>query len=916
MDHTDAQQMFANLDPPPSPPGLDKAVLDAAARQAASMARSGLSNSSGNSYSDTVRVNKDSRELAMSDNIVFPCPACGTKYSVGPNHAGKNTVCKKCNAKMTVPSPEVANPTIIGQTRTIRRGGIERSPARKSSSTAVPSPSVDMTGGASVLRKEETVTGAPLTNPGTGPRGHAQRRTTAGYSTRMAIAGARGGARPMPPPPGGRQMPPGAYPPGYPVPRKSSPLPLVFGIGGGVLALILIVVLIIVASSGGPDTPPPVDPDQQIAEDPRARQDKFLLTQMKNSLNNPSSLSVDDVRRFYDSAKERSDNVEFKAMQTMWAEQLAKKAESADPRAMAEIAMLLKEDDHSSANALLNRAVEAFKTTNTAARTVTVTRNGRQVRNREVDPTFEKIARMIGWDNYERPEIMSEYVDYEIAGTAEYEDYYNRGIEDISRDTQLYPPDVIQNLRDLEAVAIKNGEDAFAQDAKDGYWKKARKAWIRFKSAQDISGAADVSRVTWNRAKNQRSFCQLAMRRDNERFDDVWTYTYWKPFIVFVEKPLGGAGHSKEFMESLQSKSKLLEQLYGWFDQHFIQEMNLKRVKPIDNAELAAKEDWPLEIMVLKDEQTFLQYCTDEMGEPIQGARAFYSPPNSVVITYDDREDMSSDTQWFNESVLIHETFHLLSDFYAVGPIDFARLEKGQNPSRPRYSSVLVQEGITDSVAGFLRTGGQGRDANYEFLQVNHVRLRSWQAYYRNLNQNNVFRIQDMLECLHYGHVRSVAVRRLSQLDTKHPMPAQILGQQIGMGLYYATACQASYFFINFEEGGSYPYRDKWWNFLKLDYTGQIPIKSYSDPTPGIDAFKRTFGIRSDADWDTLNQKFINYTLNLQFDGSVRGGDTGEIPDTQPGNGGSQDSVNPQARQLPKSAKQHAMRREDAWMRN
>ena len=128
---------MSNTDPfgnrfrgPTPPPGMDENVLKAAADRAARLSGEGsrLSAEGEKSYSKW-STNKseqsNSREqTTMSDNIVFPCPACGTKYSVGPHHAGKKTTCKKCNAQMTVPSPDIANPTIVGQTRTIRRADI------------------------------------------------------------------------------------------------------------------------------------------------------------------------------------------------------------------------------------------------------------------------------------------------------------------------------------------------------------------------------------------------------------------------------------------------------------------------------------------------------------------------------------------------------------------------------------------------------------------------------------------------------------------------------------------------------------------------------------------------------------------------------------------------------------------------
>jgi hypothetical protein len=805
---------------PTPPPGVDDAVLNAAGRQAARMAQGRLSKKAEKSYSSETGPTEDSRESTMSDTIVFPCPACGTKYSVSPSHAGKKTTCKKCSAQITVPSPEIANPTIIGQTRTIRRADIARQSARKTTGT-IPAPSVDMEGGASVMRKEETVAGVPATAPGLSARAHAPRRTAAAFSGRMAQPAPHG--RPAQQHGHGR---PYGMPPG----QKKSSLPLVLGIAGGAVGLILVVVLILVFTA--PPGPAPL-PQQDgggtpVAEDPKVRADKRLLDQMRNSVNNASSLSLDDVKRFYEEAKQRKENPDFKLMQNSWALQLQTKVESADPRTHAAVALLLKEDGYPSAEHLLKSALDALKKGDLSHKTVTVEENGRRRNTIVVDKTFEKIARMVGWDSYERPAIMDEYSALAIDGTKEY-DRYLFDVDPVYRDTKLFPPDLLKELRRLEAIAMKNGEAAFKQHEEDGYWKNTRRAWLRFKGTNDTKGASNDKNNLWNRAKRRRPFCQLAMRRDNEEFDDVWTYTYYDPFILYVEKPLGGAARSTKFKEALDSKAALIKDLNIWFDKHFIEPMKLERVKPMDNAKLAAEEGWPLNIIVFKDEATFNQFWEDEHGSPNPGARAYYSPVNEVVITYDE-ETVDPDTAWFNESVLIHETFHMLSDFYASKPIDFSKFDAGERPERPRYSNLLIQEGITDSVAGFIRGGGAGRDATYEFLQLNHLRLQNWQQLYHGImGGHNPFPIKDMLECTVYPQLIGKLRERMTAVGSKFPLSRVNL--QVAMGLFYPTACQASYFFHHYQEGGKYVYRDKWWEYLKLDYTGELELPSYFNTT-------------------------------------------------------------------------------------
>lgn len=882
------------LQGPPPPSEVDRAVLGAAGREAAKLASVGLSQPGKMSYSE--KSNEVERgEPAMSDNIVFPCPACGTKYSVSPAHAGKKTACKKCGAAITVPSPEVANPTLVGQTRTIRRADIERAGGGTRKVTNPGAPAVDMDGGASVLRKPETVAApaAPSTRrPGVATRpplpGRASRRTTA-----------------VPTAAPGRPMPPGHPPHGFapPARKKKDNLPLIFGIAGGVVVLTLVVVLIVVASSGPKTTPSTVAKDDQTQPqpDPQAQADLRLLNQMQAAYANRNVMAASQVKLLYEQAKERSEtNPDFEVQRDLWATQLSQKMKEASALEQADIAVLLADDEFPTAKALLEEARDAM-----IAGNVAVQRRPGEGRAtiREAHPKFREIAERLGWKEYTRDPLLDEYEIYAIDGYSDYNQYYIRLNEDY-RDMRLYPPDVHEELRRLEEIVLINGKAFIEQHEKDGFAKNARAAWIRFRIANDGRGAV-------NRAKGRRQFSPLAMGRENETFDQIWTYTYWDPFIVYVEKPPGAdTGRvAARFQEALGSKSSLLQHLYEWFEQYFIKSMNLERVKPIGMADLAAKEGWPLDIFVLQNEAAFLKYVEDVNGSPMPGARAFYSPVHSHVITYDD-QDGDDDSMWFNESVLIHETFHLLSDHFAAEPINYEQLERDeQRPNRPRYSSILVQEGITDAIAGFKRGGGEGRDATYEFLHLNHLRLRSWQTIYGWLNNQSLFRIQDMLESGSYTALHYVGARRLGEIDREGIDPRRLFQTQMNlMGLYYAAACQANYFFHHYREGGNYPYRDKWWEFLKRDYTGKLVLTSF-DTDPATKVFKEIFGINSDADWEALNRKFVEYTAKLTPENVGSGY---ELEEAEEENGDSQESVLPFRHFERKYAVQGSMaRRED-----
>lgn len=814
---------------PTPPPGLDRTVLSAAASRAGKPDTEGesvLPDGTQKSYSNENTDSQAREHTTMSDNIVFPCPACGTKYSVAPNHAGKKTKCKKCAAPITVPSPEVDSPTIVGTTRTIRRADIDTGAhARR---RGAPQPQVDMGGGSSVLRRKGTVVNAP---PAAAPASRSGRRHT--HPPGHAYA------------PAGQPMPPGAYPPGMYPQRRKNKTPMIVGIVSGVVALVMIVVLIVVASNDGGGGGAAETDQQQVAGPPEQSEKERILEQLDKEYNNKAALDdIDRVTDFYRMAKERSDDIDFKKYQDLWAAELARKARrEATSVELAQVALMLDDDGYDEARDLLEKAWKDMADNETATEEYTESESdGVRRRGRRATPLFSDVVTRLGWVEYTRPDVIDEYDTLDIKAEEEYSSFYDNEVKEVCRTVELYPPHVVEKLNEFEEKARLEYEDLIN---KGEFAIEARRAWIRFKHKYDT-----LAKV--NRAEGKRAFSPKAMDRENEDFDDIWTYTYGQPFIVFVEKPSGASQIDDEFIESLQSKAALLRNLVDWFNKNLKDRFNLQRVKPEFNALQAEKESWPLEIVVLKDKETFEKFVKDVQGQPMPGARAYYSPLDEHVMTYDDRESRDEDTQWFNESVLIHETFHMLSDFYASKPM-FSREEM---QSRPRYANILVQEGLTDSVAGFSREG-EGNASTYEFLELNHLRLRSFQNIYEMLENRTLFRIRDMIECRNYGQIANVAFDRAQELEINPGWAAQA-----GMGIFYPTACQASYFFHHYQENGAYPYREKWWTYIGEDYQGNVNVSHWRD-NRGIAAFERVFEIESDEDWDELESKWLEYTLEL-----------------------------------------------------
>jgi hypothetical protein len=584
--------------------------------------------------------------------------------------------------------------------------------------------------------------------------------------------------------------------------------------------------------------------------------------------------------------------MDFKLLHDSFANELYRKAEQSGPQDKARIALLLDDDEFTQGRILMVAAEAALREGGQATRSV---RDERGRQRTVVDETYKQVIQRLGWDTFEEAPERSEWETLDVKGAAMFRNAHNDAISRYG-DVGLFPPEVLKDLKELQEAPLEDYRNLLAQHEKDGFAINARREFLRFKQQNGTLGPFD-------RTKGQRMFSPPAMDREGEHFDAIWTYTYWKPFIVYVEKPPGRGALDPAFLSSLESKAALLQQLHDWFQEEFVKRYELRRVKPMDEAvgfrprrpdgteydslaHQAEEENWPMTIVVLQNEDSFQRFLADTSGgNPIPGARAFYSPLNEHVITYDDREQQEEDTEWFNEAVLIHETFHLLSDHYAADPLNLKRLirEEGSLP-RPRYTSILVQEGLTDHVAGFTRTG-EGATAQYEFLGRNHLRLRDWKAIYRRLGNNNLFRFQDMLEVRSYGQIGNVVQKRVNELFVKRDQEAGTMqvdpvrinfAAQTAMGNYYATATMASYFLTNFRKDGRYPYRDKWWDYIGRDYKGHMTLRNFAD-NAAISDFAELFGMRTQEDWDRLNTEFVEFTLALEVEDVGSGGE--EIPE-------------------------------------
>jgi len=862
-----------HLRPPQPPPSLDAAIMARASAKAAALAAGGDAPPfvSGQKSYDVEPQRKagpakaGAKEPPM-EPIVFPCPACGTKYSVPQQHAGKSTTCKKCGASIMVPVPQVANPTIIGGTRTIRRSDIEdassserAAPVVKKATAPVPKPGpkkptanfdVDMKGGDSVLRKEETVISHPPTGVGTRP-----------HPSRVPPPPARGQGRPVP---GGRPAPV----PGQPGAKKKNPMPLYLGIGGGVL-VVIIIVGVIIGNSGKTQGPSGGGggKDGQSASDgaktPGLSEDEKLLAQFDTDLKNEIGLQSEDIKNRYVQARDKAKaegkfKDKFKSYQNQFQALLEKRVTgSSNKREVTDVALMLHNDGYQ-VTALLEKA----RTLMDRYRVVRKVENGVEREFKVPSEAYMQICEILGYRKYEQP---PEFDDYQAWALKEWGDWAKR-LRDIQNDVggdDYFNPQQLEEIKGYEAKCREAGEALKARHAKDGFAINAREAFLRFKQA-NLKGM------------KKAMFSPDALGRGTEEFEEVWGYTYWNPFLVLVEKAPGRDVADLE--RSFAVKANMLRQLVNWFQENLVKPFNLQRTVPTEGptvsrkselkgrkfdtpGQLAEAEGWALEILVLKDGQTYQQFLEDFMGGGMPGARAHYYLPLRHIVTWDDPNAVAGNEEdWSNESTLMHETFHMLSDHYAANPLDWDRVNRQWRPreTRPRYFNVMIQEGLTDSVAGFVKSDDTEK-AEYKFMQTNFIRLNNWKLVYEKYTgKKNLFRIQDMLRCMNYGQCAQVGFERMRELKLNLRVD-----QNFFVAVFYAASCQASTFLYHYKESGRHKYRDKWLDYVKADYAGEIDKKSF-DPKPFIDHFKKLFAISSDKDWDKLDEEFVKFTLDLE----------------------------------------------------
>ncbi|MCC6574774.1 MAG: hypothetical protein IT462_13425 [Planctomycetes bacterium] len=811
---------------------------------------------------------------------------------------------------MAVPVPAGVTATIAGSTRTIRRSDIEEAArpiaqketkqiVKRSPTVEVAAPptkrtvQVDMQGGESVMRKEAAPQQTP---PVSGSRFTTPRK---GNTAMVAPPPVATPNRVAPPPPVQRGAPPRVGAPGRPAPRSMSPggqlqvsAPkkksnglMIGGIIGGVVLVGAIIGIVVMSPKGGaPATNnSTADGTKSNSGGPKLEGDKALLAQLDREINEKSSLPIAQVRANFQECKKRKDNPDFKTRLSVWSEELRKRAlKDGGAADVYDIAVNELEPEGVNVSELIARA---FKELDAGESVTVTTADGSQRRVFREDYRFADAAKRLGYVKYDTPDIFVR--NYSQWGFPEYKTYEVE-LANIRADAKgdYIAPDKLGKLRELEGAVTKVGKALQDQHDKDGFAINARMAFNRF---------LDANR---GGTRKERMFEPKVLGREGETVEECWTYAYYKPFIVLIEK--SSSADDEETRRNIESKRNLLYQLWTWFDNNIRKPFKLQRQRPMGNGALAEREGWPMQLVVLKDGETFAEFVSRSNPGMAGLARAWYQrwddrkikdvddppedtvlPDMEMVLTYDEPSMRDPAKEWSNDSVLVHETFHMLSDFYGANPQTFADFLKA-----PNYTSILIQEGLTEFIAGFEKRG-QGPDAQYTFCKQNHLRLAAFQGTYKTLKKKLLYRIQDLLRTPDYGAAIRIAYDRCDQLKIQW---LKRIGSQF-LGLYYESACQAAHFFSEYkDEAGNYPYREKWWKLVEMDYTGTLELTS-RDPEPVFIKVKELFGIKDDSDWDKMNKQFVDFTMALTPE------DVGEVlepvvPDEGGEGGGGDDKDN------------------------
>lgn len=581
---------------------------------------------------------------------------------------------------------------------------------------------------------------------------------------------------------------------------------------------------------------------------------------------------VELVERYTDARDQTPTDEKSRRVQELLAGELKARAlSSANPSEILDIGLMLHDDGFGVTEVLKKAAKEMSDADRYDEVSVTLPDGGIK-KSRFPRPSYLRLCAILGHQEYIEPLDFDDYQRWEIAQWTP----WAKKLVELKAEfggSSFFSVERMQEIRVLEDACRRAGEELKAQHARDNFAINAREAFVRFKGA--------------NRAGMRNAvFSPRDLGREKESAGEVWDYTYWRPFVVYVETT--PARDAEAVKAAHTAKAGLLRQLEQWFRTNLVLPFGLQRVLPADSSrddpdslvsrkpelkgmkfntlgQLAEAEGWPLEIILLKDSATCEQICKDLGLDP--GQRGHYHAPLRQVVSWDDsKASAGSEQDVRNTSALISAAFRMLADHYAAGPIGWAmeriagKARWKPVESRPRFANMLLQDGLAEALAGFSRDG-EGSETRYTFLQLNKPHLSLWQKENFEsplVNRQGLFRIKDLINCVTADQVVSLGLQRWKELGQQaQPQDGKL------SSLYRACSAQAIYFFQHFTEDGRFKYRAKWWDYVKADFTGAIARADFT-PDAGVSAFKIGFGIETDSDFDELEAEFVKFTNELK----------------------------------------------------
>lgn len=690
-------------------------------------------------------------------------------------------------------------------------------------------------------------------------------------------------------------MPPGAYPYGPPQKKKSN-TGLVVGLSVGGVVLAGAIVAIIIVATGGSGTPPVTPPDPRTTVDntpkqpseadkakaaieaQQAKLDKEYRNWMTTGLNNRKldqlfdKLVALNAEQFLPEVAADAESVK-----TQFYTNIARSPKAADyslDEHMRVIDGLQAMDDPAAKDAAKEVARYLCRHDPTDSRLMSwkfVAQDG----GLALGPVSEKLKRaanIAGYVAYETPVMWASQEWLDGIAFFEYRDYLTlkRNME-LEFPRGIFPPDEAKKLLDAEAGITALVNKVLSDHEKDGFALYAARAFTRFR-----------------RNYHAKYF-------DGPR----WTYSYAEPFVYFQELLADESQPPESIRKNLAMKSNVLRQEVEFFEEKIRKPFNLERLYPED-LPLEERKRAPLEIIVLRDETSFQAMSKQRPKEERlpEGVRAYYSPYTRQIVTYDEEgaED-DEERDWWNKSVLMHEAWHFLSAIYMPDRRHLLFTVPGEPGERqyPAYASILIQEGLTDWVAGFDEEKREpeskfhfGR-TNYlrldNFKQVTNIATRLWKARTEHLQKNggvpegmiaweegkhmSVIDLRGLVQVSAYWNTGICSAIALEEYGMGHHPQLQMWGASSGL-VNYAIGTQAVHYLINYENG---KYADKFWQWVKECYRGDISkrfdwlpyIRSERPTTPGFDRFMEIFGLNGfeDPKWHSMNQEFLRHAMAI-----------------------------------------------------